>query len=473
MDFSVDEQRAILSKSLALVRKSVYRLQQIDDSNFPTDSSDTARELLRHCIEKLGEPVRVAPMSPAVLFNRLHEILKLIDVVELSSTDRISWPLVNYCDAMWSDLFGEDGPKIFYSVTPDHNYKITRFTRLLGFYLRDLLPSVVISNLTADKELYCLELASAEDDNLPLYANIGHEFGHAVFDLKREELVNALRLQLTPVANEIYATLESTDSATAPRRFRRLGQAIVGIAKELFCDLVGSVLMGPAFYLSLYEIAWGQDSKTTLSVGLSPNDNEIKAYPSMHFRLACIKHASAIDGFCKDAAKSFKSHKVDHLSGLLELLSTVPTDHAADDVRVRPDTDPDKNEIEKVLTNYLDRIKHCMDEFLKNCRTHLRDWYPSFSHPRVDASDIAALLHRLDNRLLPNVIPDDTLLGKRASFAAILNASALFRLRMLVQGKIDDQIELERQINLVERLTSKSFEVSFIHNQFLNWKEGK
>ncbi len=478
MDFSVDEHWAVLSRSLALVDKSITRLRQIDGWNFPTDASGVARQLLLDILATLAEPNHVTPMSPPVLFNRLHAIIRLVDIVELSSTDRISWPLVSYCDAMWNNLFGRDGPKIFYSVTRDHNYRITRFSQQVSSYLREVLPAAAVSRVTKNRDLYCLELASSEDDNLPLYANIGHEFGHALFELKRTDLDVKFIERFQELANALFADLRSVaEPPIAAHRFRLLGRVIVRVAEELFCDLVGSLLMGPAFYLSLYEIAWGQDSRKTFSARLTPDGNDVTGYPSMRFRLHCIQKWTNISAFCKEAKPNFTSHGLHDWIDLLELLTTVPTDHTDDELRIRPasapnqDAVPDRDAIQKVFARRLREIKACLADFLADARQMLRDTYPEFRKPPVQTSDITALLHRLVNNILPNVVPDQSLLGKQASFPDILNASALFRLRILMKGDVQRQPELARQLSLVERLTAKAFEVSYMHKEYNDWRK--
>jgi hypothetical protein len=45
--------------------------------------------------------------------------------------------------------------------------------------------------------------------------------------------------------------------------------AVLGLATELFCDLVGAMLMGPSFMISLYEISWAQN-KGKWTISLSP-----------------------------------------------------------------------------------------------------------------------------------------------------------------------------------------------------------
>jgi hypothetical protein len=81
--------------------------------------------------------------------------------------------------------------------------------------------------------------------------------------------------------------------------------------------------------------------------------------------------------------------------------------------------------------------------------------------------------YRLNSKVLPNVIQDETLLGQRASFPAILNAAALYRLGKLILGDASKQDDLANEVELVERLTSKSFEVSYMHKKYQDWQKDR
>jgi hypothetical protein len=89
----------------------------------------------------------------------------------------------------------------------------------------------------------------------------------------------------------------------------------------------------------------------------------------------------------------------------------------------------------------------------------------------LTAHDAAELLLRLENNIPPNIIPDNTLLGRPAKFTAILNSSALFRLDLLTNGGTGDDGERLTKTEVVERLTAKAFEATFIQREFNKWAE--
>ncbi len=468
MDFTSDESKAILSKSFSLIEKTKEKLRQIDHSNFPTPSTQAGIDLLIDSLDLIEKSPNLVSIDPAVLYKTLFNIQNLVDILNDSSSDFISWPLVSYCDEIWHQFFGNNGPKLFYSLTTEHNYIMLRFTSKLASLLEGLMPEDDINRFISNRDIYCLQLASSEDANLPLYANIGHEFGHAVFDSRTNDIGLELEKNFVIALNNIYSDLNKIDPTLAKQKCIRIIHIIISFAKELFCDLVGALLMGPSFFLSLYEFSWGQ-SKSTWSIILSPDNRTIRAYPSYNYRLFCIAQQINLDSFCNNAVRDFNIIKSDQLKTLAEGLKTCPIDHAIDNIEVLPDYYKEADEIKTVMTARLNEIKGALNSFLADCAGLVRGWY-TISNDLVNTSDLAQLLLRIENRILPNIIPDNSLLGQPASFAAILNASALYRIYLLVNERSLNYPDLSRETKIVERLTAKSLEVSFIQRKYKEWK---
>jgi len=471
MDFGATEANAVLSKSLALVARTALNLRQLDRSRFPSETTEAGRELLLGCLSRLASPSDYAPMSPVVLYRGLFAIGEMAAIVERSSTARISWPLVSYCDEMWSGLFGKSGPRIFYSLTPVHNYSILHFSKRLEAILNGVLPVSAIQNLSGGRDIYCLQLASSEDANLALYANIGHEFGHAVYDLHISDILASLHARLSGFATDVSSELNTIDSTQAIRRFQRVRSVIFGLACELFCDLVGALLMGPAFFLSLFEMSWGQ-AKTAWNVALSPDLQRIRAYPSFSFRLSLIRKWAHIDQFCASAQKPFGRLKTGNPEEFADVLKTVPVDHSTDGISVGSTTaDDDAQCISGVLQPRLDLLKQGLTEHLEDCADLMSNRFPDLASTPVSADDVAELLLRFEHDLPPNIVPDGSLLGRPAgaSFPAILNSSALFRLQLLSTGGSADAERRLEQTEIVERLTAKAFETTYIQKEYNTW----
>ncbi|MCP4704838.1 MAG: hypothetical protein GY865_09535 [candidate division Zixibacteria bacterium] len=466
MNFADDEPNAILSKSLILASKTVNRLNQIDQYHFPTDSSNDARQLLIDSFIQLQKPENVIAMDPSVLYNRLIALQELCDLIVQSSVDSISWPLVGYCDDIWKSFFDTNNHKIFYSVTPEHNYSIFNFSAYVASLLDCLLSPTIIKELIK-KEIHCLQLASIEDDNLPLYAIIGHEFGHTVFDRRKSEIFPILGNHFIEVINQINKHFIDNEKSQAERRLRRTIEVVKAMAEELFSDLVGSLLMGPAYFLSSFEMSWGYTG-STFRILLAPEAINIRAYPSDLFRLNCTKTWTKVEDFCKSADIDFNKLKCSELKQLSKCLSTIPTTNDSDCASVRPKSDIDAAIIRDAIELQITQIKSSFNNFLADAAAQLRSWYPS-SIVSLSTNDIGELLLRLQHNILPNIIPDGTLRGKPANLASILNASALLRLQLLATGDSKDQESLARRIGRIERLTAKALEVSFIQDRYNQW----
>lgn len=467
----------VLSKSLALVEKTKRRVAQIDMAIFPTNSSGIARELLSVTLDSLGNRVFWEAMSPAALYNTLIHIQGLVEKVEASTSDHISWPLVSYCDHFWKLLLPTEEVQIFYSVFAEHNYSIGSFTNSLRLLLENVLPPSEIDRIIGGKQLYCLQIASLEDENLPLYANLGHEFGHALYRDREQQIIPIFVAECTDVFKSINSALIAEDSGPANRRLNRVVWIVKSIATELFCDLVGSMLAGPAFFLSLHEMGWGTDQNSWI-MKLSPKDSRIRAYPSFAFRLSCVKKFMQLDTFVQTLQQKLESlpDEKDALKKTPTYVTVIPESHLADYVSVRPVSEVDAKAIQEAIEEDIPALKQCLEKFITRCSDEilasLRS-QPEFSP--VSPEQVFELIRRLDSEIIPNIIPStvpkDSLLGVPASFATILNASALYRMYVLLTRKGDHcSEEINLQIQKVERLTAKALEVSYIQRDFNRWR---
>ena len=498
----------VLSKSLALVEKTKRRVAQIDTAAFPTTSSEIARGLLLAAIESLGNKAFWQAMNPEALYHALIQIQSLVEGVETSTSDHISWPLVSYCDHFWKLLFPKGDVQIFYSVFAEHNYGISSFTHRLRLLLENVLPPAEIVRILGSQHLYCLQIASLEDENLPLYANIGHEFGHALYWAKEQELLAIFLAECNTTITAISAELVATNATLSNRRALRMVWALKSIATELFCDLVGAMIAGPAFLLSLYEMGWGTD-QNSWSTKLSLKDSNIRAYPSFAFRLGCVKKLLPLVKFADELKTKLESlpdtigdelqAKLESLPGKIpgelqekltslrdrkkalnkvgEHVTGIPDNHTADHTSVRPAGDGDASAIQQALEKKLPELRQSLETFVRRCSAETLSSLqnqPEFA--AVSGIHVFELIRRLDADILPNIIPDDTdpLLGIPATFATILNASALFRMHVLStrDGNLGTE-EINRQVQKVERLTAKAFEVSYIQHEFNAWKPQK
>ena len=122
MNTSFDEKQAILSKSFALIQRTINKLIQLDQRQFPTDTTKEARDFLVASLKSLNAlNFQKESIAPPVLYKSLLKYQSHVGVLERSTVDNISWPMVGYCDQIWKQLFPNEYPKIFYSTTHKHN----------------------------------------------------------------------------------------------------------------------------------------------------------------------------------------------------------------------------------------------------------------------------------------------------------------------------------------------------------------
>jgi hypothetical protein len=470
---SAHEASLILSKSLSLIEKTRHRVLQIDGTDFPTPSSEEARTLLLNALGSLADKTFWASMSPEALYNALIQLQSLVDDLEASTSDHIFWPLVSYCDHIWKLLFPKTGFRIFYSLTTAHNYTISSFTNQLANRLRHVLPKTEVDRVLGSTALYCLKLASLEDENLPLYANIGHEFGHALYWSHEATLLSLLDDECRSVMQALFKNLQTNEPLLAIKRRQRLFWIVKSLATELFCDLIGAHIAGPAFLLSLHEMAWGTN-KYLWSATLVPRDEAIQGNPSFKFRLDDVKRFTNIDTFGSRVRAVFQELFDDPFKELSTYISGIETDHTADRMRVSavPDSDVDRKAIESAMASNLVELKYSLGRFLDRCEHGVVPGYlASGAFASVSDDQVAELLRRLAHDILPNIIPDRTLLGIPASFATILNASALHRVHLLLRRNPSKSTQdVSKELQKLERLTAKAFEVSYVQKEFNQWK---
>lgn len=465
---SADPDSLVFSKSLALIQKTKKRVAQVDGNEFPTPSSEQARALLLQTLNAFGDSAFWPAMNPEALYGALIQIQSLVEQLEASNSAHISWPLVSYCDHIWKQLFPKGEAQIFYSVMKEHNYAIGSFSYQLKSLIEKVLPPSQTSKILKDQNLYCLQLASLEDENLPLYANISHEFGHALYWFSEKTILNLLAQECNDVYKLIVGEL-SANPALTPKRKTKAAWIIKGIATELFCDLIGFLISGSAFILSLHELTWGAD-QGIWSARLGPTESHTCAYPSFRFRLHCLRKVERALTFETEAKKAFKGLERNKVLELTSCLSSIPTDHSTDRVDISALSDPDNDRvaIESAIKKYLTPLKEGLVRFINRCwseflTTDMKDK----EFPSVTAEDVFQLIRRLEEDILPNIIPDDTLLGTPASYSAILNASAIYRIHLLSTSKPEG---IYQDIQKVERLTAKALEVSYIQREFRKWE---
>lgn len=467
MDLGQDEQKAIFSKSLALINKTYDQIEHIDQIQFPTEGTSLARKQLLEILDKIREPTVLRSVDPDVLYKALLSVQSLVELVKHSSVSQISWPFVQFCDKIWHSFFPSEESVIFYSVTAEHNYCISEFSKRLGEIMEGILPQNEI-NIFTSRQIFCLQLASVEDYNLPLYAIIGHEFGHALYSATRNQRNADLAVNAVPLLALFVSDLVSIDRSQAYRRLGRMIPILTNLAEEMFCDMVGLFVMGPAFLLSFYELTWSENKNLSIILLTDDEDSTI-AYPSHLFRLWSIKKSLNIDAYCASEVVQEHIRKLDGpLRNCLTCFTSIPCNHSGDMVRVIPESDNDSVVFEQIFNRRSAEIKEFLQTFVSNCLVWFGQHFSEMKY-KMKSDEIVALLQRLHNKVIPNIIRIDAqkdLLGYPADLKSIINAAALYRLYLLVDDPARSNDETPRSTSIAERLTSKAMEVAYIHKEY-------
>jgi len=168
------------------------------------------------------------------------------------------------------------------------------------------------------------------------------------------------------------------------------------------------------------------------------------------------------DSLRSDIAKDFAKLNSPKITNLQDATAGLPVEHSADKIRIQPPSSNDATAISDVLESHFSEMKEALKGFAADCDEPVKRWCDETT-PSVDSATVAELLHRLENHILPNIVRNETLLGKCAPFPAILIASALFRLQLLAR---EDSGNAAREIAIIERLTAKALEVTYVHRGY-------
>ncbi len=468
------EETAVLKKCLVLLAKMSGRLAQIDRAQFPTDESEAARGLLALGIDNLRTASAQFKPSPYALYRQLLVIQQLLDDVESSSIDYIAWPVVSYINEIWSKLFAGKPHQVFFTRWAEYNYGIYNFTEALGRALEGLIPSGSLA-VPADTAIYCLRLASIEVDNIPLYANIGHELGHVLFHLRSKEVTAIWGRYSESLAGLILAKLtdnaKQADLFALPTRLQKIRMILDSLVEELTADMVGTLLMGPSFFLSLQEVSWSSTTRDVWTARMFVKPGFASAYPGFNFRLGLVSSTAGVQEAFKDVEREYARLDPSMRMGFPDLGGTSSWADGNDRIEVMPESDVDQRVLQRVLNECLPEAKKAFEGFAREVLELLAgDVGLPEASAEVVSRNIAQLLVRLAHGIPPNIVPSNApgkeLLGIPAEFSDILQAASLYRMSLLAGPSFKADESGARKLSEIEGLVRKGLEVSYIQRTY-------
>jgi len=290
-----------------------------------------------------------------------------------------------------------------------------------------------------------------------MYSIIAHEFGHPLWDLRR----GALQGIFYNVFIDTLLEVVQDAGASAELLLGSIIHICILAAEECFADLVAAKVMGPAYALSLHEFVWTED-RNTWGVRIVGTGKIARSYPSINYRIRLVAKYSNAERFELEASESFMGSK--H-AALATCISDATREEEPDGTHVAHPGNHEWDEIAKYFEMFLPKIQRAMDRFCVRASNYIDKQYPG-GWDQVRASDVAALLSRLDADIPPNIVPNGTLLGRAAPFQTILAASGIFRLG-LVKNHADHGNYAVLELGKVDRLAAKALEASFVQLGFL------
>jgi hypothetical protein len=452
------------SKSYILSRRVLSRLESLDSDSFPTPHTESACRFLGEALKAVADPSTLEDKEPVDVHGFVTIVHEIVELIEESSSGRMAWPLTNFCDEIWTKLFPSGGPELFYIHAPEYNYFVAPFSSGLLHELENVLPPSQRTELEKKFELWSLSLPSIEDRNLPLYANIVHEFGHVLFDANEAELEPLLAAAFAETFQILSARVSVKPTMDDVRVIVRINAILRALSQEIFSDLLAALVMGPGFYLSLYETSWPQ-APSVWSAELAETELDISAHPAPAFRLSFIREKAEIDNLKNSALERLSREGPENLGPILQALDLPVSSNPGFTFEVVPEDDRDSQRISRVLSSGIPEVEKSSRDFAKAAEEFLRTRYNS-AIVTINESDICALLERMQNDVIPNIIPDDTLLGRTAGVAEILSAAAIYRLNFLATIKSPPTEVDAKQLDKIERLTAKALEASFVQSRY-------
>lgn len=468
MDPSEADSALILSKCEDLAAQLVVRLARIDHRTFPSPATSAAADILSTLLQRLQETIPTYKSNFAVLYTQLARTAKLVSEIEESAASWIPLPLVANCDSSWKNLFRsvEESvrPRVFYTVTEHHNFSLEDFNAELGHLFEPLLTAEEIDKSFLGGKIWHLKLPKFEGSNIPLFANVSHEYGHAVFKANErmvQELIDeTFGSFLTGLEKELARELEGT----AIHKF--ISDTLKDFCGELFDDAIATFLVGPAFLVALSEMEWGADADAW-HVSLQSRE---QTHPSVAFRVDVITRESGVVTFQTELNTTLKAIVPDVNDSIGSVLSALPG-HEQNKVQfvVSPSRHVRRADVSRVLTKHRVVIQHGCRAFAKLCYQKIPKVIVDLDKPSK-GGDVAQLVRRIRLGLPPNIFPTGHYLGKPAGLGAILTASALYRRALLSRNlkapEGEPLVPLPEALARVDRLTLKALEVSYVQSRF-------
>lgn len=268
----------IFVKSLVARCQNVYEtLQVLSVQEFPSEAPSKAALALAEAAFEILD--RAQTLSQQVSDSLLPdpEIEKEVALIStyLDGTTTILLPMLRTSRSLEvpteivrpfqrivSALF--PGAQIIVSIMPEQNYRFREVGGSITNWLSNFGLQYLASKYSFPEKLFRLDIPEVPSNNVLSHTSLAHEIGHALYMQNNVETVVLANppLDNQTITEAVDAALKqmqadlnlNTQAATTQNRSeiedsvkRRIRQILGNIAKELYSDAVGVLLLGPAF----------------------------------------------------------------------------------------------------------------------------------------------------------------------------------------------------------------------------------
>ena len=317
-----------------------------------------------------------------------------------------------------------------------------------------------------NSNIWCFCLSSVDENNITTFANIAHEIGHIIFKKEKDDIL-IIRDQVLQEKIDTKFTNRALKLLNEYPKEKRLyinsvsTQLLFSLIEETCADVVGSILLGPTFLLSLNEFTWDVIGRKSENIWFIELEKERLNYPSIAFRKKCIKSLINYDSFLKGMKEISSLNKIDEMIDKYLKSETTETDRFL----IKYD-----EELEKYLNNFMSEISDAFLLFAHRVYDYIINKYKK-EIEEPDYSKIDDLIKRLSNKIPPNIVNDGTLLGQTANYSEILLSSYLSKIYTFYRSDGMNLEEKIKDLSIINKLTTKAIECTYMQNEYLKEKK--
>jgi len=277
--------KTYLEALLELICQFHDQLSNLKDRGYPSkcpkdllDCLIEASQILTQRVQTIISSSMTGNISIEDLLSQASDIYDFIEffqsfvlpIIRNSDSQSVPSELVRPFERIAGSVF--PGSKLMVSSVPENNYYFSEISPKIKEFFSSLQIDTVLSGYGMDsRDIFHLQLSNNPPCNILSHCLLGHEIGHAIYLKNNVEQTISPLIQFDQnavkrTADSMYRSfMASLSSTTIPQQIglqqtRQSIEYLVSIqlpiittswAEELFSDIIGTGLFGPAFICSL------------------------------------------------------------------------------------------------------------------------------------------------------------------------------------------------------------------------------